>query len=313
MLHITEGPASKRYNGSMDAASTCKLAAWVAAFMGASGNADVVTPLPGMVLLRSTAPTELTPTLYEPVVCLVLQGRKETILGETTLELGPGQCLLVSHDVPVVARITEARRDAPYLAVVLRIDIALARSLYDEVRDALQDREPPCSVAVHDADPRLLDSVSRYARLAELTGDSLEAKIMTPLLLKEIHFRLLVAPHGAMLRELLPHDSRASHIARAITRIRRDFRAALAVPELARDAAMSESAFYKHFREITSSTPLQYQKTLRLLEARRLLLAGEHSVSTVAYKVGYESPSQFSREYARKFGVPPSTHLAPPR
>jgi AraC-like DNA-binding protein len=112
-----------------------------------------------------------------------------------------------------------------------------------------------------------------------------------------------------MLRELLRHDSHASHIARAIARIRRDFRTPLTVPELARAAAMSESAFYKHFRDITASTPLQYQKDLRLLEARRLLSTGEHSVSTAAYEVGYESPSQFSREYARKFGVPPSTHL----
>jgi hypothetical protein len=234
------------------------VSAQVAAFMARAGNVPVVTPMPGMVLLRHTAPTDLSPTLYEPVVCLVLQGRKETTLGETTLDLGPGQSLLVSHDVPVVARITEARRDAPYLAIVLRIDIALVRSLYDKISEALADREPPRSVAVHETDPRLLDCVSRYLLLAD---DPVEAKVMAPLVLEEIHFRLLMAPHGGMLRELLRHDSHASHIARAIARIRREFRTALAVRELARDAAMSESAFYKYFREITSSTRCGTRRT----------------------------------------------------
>ena len=117
------------------------------------------------------------------------------------------------------------------------------------------------------------------------------------------------APHAGMLRALLRHDSHASNVARAIAKIRQDFRASMAVPELAREVGMSVSSFHKHFKEITSSTPLQYQKELRLIEARRLLMGGGQSVTTVAFDVGYGSPNQFSREYTRKFGVPPSAHL----
>ena len=127
---------------------------------------------------------------------------------------------------------------------------------------------------------------------------------------REIHYRLLVAPFGGMLRRLIRHDSNASAIARAIGHIRGDIRSPIAIPDLARRVGMSASSFHKHFKTITSTTPLQYQKELRLLEARRLLKTGGASVTTVAYEVGYESPSQFSREYARKFGVPPSHDTA---
>ncbi|MBK7400694.1 MAG: helix-turn-helix domain-containing protein [Myxococcales bacterium] len=133
--------------------------------------------------------------------------------------------------------------------------------------------------------------------------------MLGPLVLKEIHYRLLVAPFGGMLRRLLRHDSQASAIARAIGHIRGDIRSPLAIPELARRVGMSTSSFHQHFKTITSTTPLQYQKELRLLEARRLL-AGGASVTATAFEIGYESPSQFSREYARKFGVPPSQDIA---
>lgn len=283
------------------------LAASVSAYMDRNGHgSETVRALPSLVLLRHLQPTEMTPTLYEPVVCLILQGRKETILGDITLDIGPGDSLLVSHDVPVTARITTASPSEPYLAMVLLLDLSLLRSLYEEVSEAIIEDAPARSAVLQQADSRLIDCLTRYLALA---GDPVETKVMAPLVLREIHFRLLMAPHGGMLRELLRHDSHASNIARAIARIRRDFRNSLAVTELAREIGMSASSFHKNFRAITSSTPLQYQKELRLLEARRLLATGDQTVSSVAYEVGYESPNQFSREYARKFGVPPSTHL----
>ncbi len=268
-----------------------------------------VVPLPGLALLRHDRPTELSPSLYQPVVCLILQGSKETMLGDDKVVLAPGQALVVSHDVPVVSRITTARKDRPYLAMIVGIDVSLLRSLYDEVGEAVGRSATTRSMVAHPADSRLIDSLSRYLALA---SDPVEARVMGPLLRKEIHFRLLMAPHGGMLRALLRHDSHASSIARAIAHIRREYRGALAVPELARDVGMSPSSFHKHFKDITATTPLQYQKELRLLEARRLLASGEHTVSTVAFDVGYESPNQFSREYARKFGVSPRQHLAVP-
>lgn len=286
---------------------TRELAERVSAHLrGADGERCIATPLPQVVLFGMSQTTELQPDLYEPIVCLILQGRKETTFGERTYEIGPGQSLLVSHDTPVLARITEASPEVPYISIVLRLDLALLRSLYDEMGEAAFALAPP-GPAISDADPRLIDCLARYLALVD---DPIEARVMSPMLLRELHFRLLMAQSGGMLRELLRHDSHASHIARAIALIKRDFRAAIAVPVLAREVGMSPSSFHKHFREITASTPLQYQKSLRLMEARRMLVSGEHSVSSVAYDVGYGSPNQFSREYVRRFGVPPSAHLA---
>ncbi len=265
--------------------------------------ANTAKPLEGLVLLRQSAPSPLEASLYETVLCLILQGRKQVSIGEQTLSFGPGECLLVSHDLPVRSRITHV----PYLALVLQVDIAATRKLYDEVAVSALESEHARAAQTHRADPALLDAFYRYLVLAESPAD---AKVLGPLVSKEIHYRLLTAPFGGMLRRLIRHDSEASAIARAIGYVRADIRAPIAVPELARRVGMSASSFHKHFKAITSTTPLQYQKDLRLLEARRLLRAGDTSVTAAALEVGYESPSQFSREYARKFGVSPSQDAA---
>ena len=285
------------------------LASQTAAYLAEhTSELPIARPVPGMLLFQQLQPSQSTPSLYEPVVCLILQGRKETTLGDTTLRLAPGDSLLISHDVPVIARITSASPKEPYLAIVLTLDLSLLRSLYEEVSEAIchDSIEGTSSAAVDKSDPRFIDCLSRYLALAD---DPLETKVMAPLLMREIHFRLLMATYGGMLRELLRHDSHASNIARAIARIRRDYRTSIAVPELAQEIGMSSSSFHKHFKAITSVTPLQYQKELRLLEAKRLLVVGGNPVSDVAYEVGYESPNQFSREFARKFGSSPSSHL----
>jgi AraC-like DNA-binding protein len=260
-------------------------------------------PMDGLLLLRQSSPSSFEASLYEPVLCLILQGRKQVSIGEQTLSFGPGECLLVSHDLPVCSRITKA----PYLALVLEVDVAAVRKLYDEVAESALDSERARAAETHRADPGLLDALRRYLALADSPAD---AKVLGPLISKEIHYRLLVAPFGGMLRSLIRHDSNASAIARSIGHIRGDIRSPIAIPDLARRVGMSASSFHKHFKTITSTTPLQYQKELRLLEARRLLKTGGASVTTAAYDVGYESPNQFSREYARKFGVPPSQDVA---
>lgn len=265
-----------------------------------AGTPQLVQPLPGLRLLRHPRVTAFEAAIYDPVVCLIVQGRKETTFGGRTLDARKGQCLLVSHDLPVVSRVLEA----PYLSLLLDVELGLLRSLYDEVADAGLDAVHASALEVHRADDELLDALHRYLALAESTTD---ARVLGPLIRKEIHYRLLTAPFGGMLRHLVRHDSHASAIARAIAHIRRDYRSSIAIPELARSVGMSPSSFHKHFKSVTSSSPLQYQKDLRLLAARQRLVAGEASVSTVAFEVGYESTSQFSREYARKFGVPPST------
>lgn len=260
-------------------------------------------PIDGLQVLRQDLPSSFEASLYEPVLCLILQGGKQVAIGEQTLSFGPGECLLVSHDLPVCSRITKA----PYLALVLEVDIATIRELYGKVTESALDSEHARAAQTHQANPGLLDALRRYLALADSPTD---AKVLGPLTSKEIHYRLLVAPFGGMLRSLIRHDSNASAIARAIGYIRDDIRSPIAIPDLARRVGMSASSFHKHFKTITSTTPLQYQKELRLFEARRLLTTGGASVTAAAFDVGYESPSQFSREYTRKFGVPPSQDLA---
>jgi len=269
----------------------------------------ITQPVDGLLLLRQGSPSSFEATLYEPVLCLILQGAKQVAIGGQTLSVGAGECLLVSHDLPVCSSITQV----PYLALVFEVDVATIRKLYDEVAESALGGEPAGNheraraAVTHRADPGLLDALSRYLALADSPAD---AKVLGPLISKEIHYRLLVAPFGGMLRSLIRHDSNASAIARAIGHIRGDVRSPIAIPDLARRVGMSASSFHKHFKTITSTTPLQYQKELRLLEARRLLTTGGASVTAAAYEVGYESPSQFSREYARVFGVPPSQDMA---
>jgi AraC-like DNA-binding protein len=269
----------------------------------ARSHAAIVEPMSGLRLLRQHAPSPSEPTLYNPVLCLILQGRKQVSIGDETLSFGPGECLLVSHDLPVYSSVTKA----PYLALVFEVDITAIRKLYDDVADTPLDDGPARSAQTHRASPALLDALLRYIALAD---SPTESKVLGPLTSKEIHFRLLMAPFGGMLRLLIRHDSNESAIARAIGYIRADIRSPITVPDLARKVGMSASSFHTHFKRTTATTPLQYQKELRLLEARRLLKVGSASVTTVSYEVGYESPSQFSREYTRKFGVAPSQDTA---
>lgn len=253
----------------------------------------------GLQILRRDSPSSFEALLYEPVMCLILRGEKEVSVGEQTLSFGAGKCLLVGTDLPVSSRI----RKAPYVALVFVVDVASVRKLYDEVAESLEEVARPRAAVTDRPGPELIDALLRYLMLADSPVD---AKVLGPLVAKEIHYRLLSAPFGGMLRSLLRVDSHASAVARAIAHIRSDLRSPIAIPELARRVGMSASSFHDHFKAITSTTPLQYQKELRLVEARRRLRTGSASVTSISYDVGYESPSQFSREYARKFGAPPS-------
>jgi AraC-like DNA-binding protein len=259
--------------------------------------------LTGLRVLRHRRPTVLQATLYDPVVCLILQGRKETTLAERRVEFGPGEALLVSHDLPVSSRITEASDEAPYLALMLALDFSLLRRLGDPVHAPLPGDDDALALDVHHAAPELVDAFGRYLALGDAPR---EREVLGPLVTTELHFRILQAPSSGMLRRLLREDTTTAGVARAIERIRAGFRDRLVVPELAQSVGMSASTFHQHFKAITRRSPLQYQKELRLLEAHRLLTAERARVSDVAFRVGYESPSQFSREYSRKFGTAPS-------
>lgn len=264
-----------------------------------------LTGIPGLIAVVSSRNRRVESTVYDPVMCLVLQGEKEAHLDDRVIRYHAGQSLIVSHAIPVRAGVIHASTDAPYVALVLRLDLNILRSLMDEI-GAVEPVEPvgPATHAMNvaDADAALNDAMVRLFRLSH---DPLEVSALAPLVLREVHFRLLRAQHGAMLRQLLVQDSPANRISRAISHIRGNYRVTLPVAELATTAGMSQSAFHEHFKTLTSTTPLQFQKDLRLLEARRLLVNGGTSVASAAFDVGYESPTQFSREYTRKFGVSP--------
>lgn len=255
-------------------------------------------PLPKLGILRHHRPTSFEAAIYQPVIILILRGRKETILGGDSFPMGVGECLLVSHDLPVIARVTKA----PYLALLFDVELDTLRDLYGEIADTSPLTTESRALSVHPCDPLLVDALARYVALV---GAQTDAAVLGPLITREIHYRLATAPCGGMLRSLIRHDSHASAIARAITQLRRDFRAPIEIAKLARSVGMSPSSFHKHFKSITASPPLQFQKALRLLEARRLLRTGATSVSAAAFDVGYESATQFSREYTRKFGASP--------
>ncbi|SHH75286.1 AraC family transcriptional regulator [Cognatishimia maritima] len=263
--------------------------------------------LPAAHIFQRNETSTFEAVVYNPVICLILQGKKEMRVGDQVIGLSEGTALLVSHDLPVTSKITEASPENPYLALILSIDLGILRSLYEQVGDALTDTQLAKSLSVSEADPAWLDPMARYIGLMDTL---LDAQVLGPMILKEIHFRLLMSPIGGMLRNLLAVDSHASRISKSIQRIRTDFRRPLVVGELAQVAGMSQSSFHEHFKSVTGTTPLQYQKDLRMIEARALLERGVPSVSVAGFEVGYESPTHFSRDYSRKFGCSPRNHLA---
>jgi AraC-like DNA-binding protein len=261
------------------------------------------TDVDGLLAFSNTTKTECSAAIYDPIMCLVLQGAKEAYIGGRVLRYGAGDTLIVSHAVPLESAVIQATPKQPFVALALRLDLALARSLYDEIDGIGETESDTYALNVAASDAALSDAVARLFRISQ---DPTEARALAPLVLKEIHFRLLRAQHGGMLRQLLRHDSPANRISKSIAIIRMNFRNTLSVANLATESGMSLSAFHEHFKSVTATTPLQYQKELRLLEAQRLLLSGNATVASAAFDVGYESPTQFSREFSRKFGLSPN-------
>ena len=244
------------------------------------------THVDGLYAFSSRNTTACSASIYEPIMCLVLQGAKEAYVADRVIRYQAGDVLIVSHALPVDSAIIQASPEAPYTALVIQLDLTLARGLVDEIGGFDAVESDLHSVNAAQSEMALVDAVCRLYRLSD---DPLEARALSPLIMKEIHFRLLRAKHGGMLRQLLLQESPASRISKTIAMIRRNFKSTIPVTELAAECGMSLSAFHEHFKSVTATTPLQYQKELRLLEARRLLLTGDTTVAVAAYDVGYES------------------------
>ncbi|MDF0600172.1 AraC family transcriptional regulator [Psychromarinibacter sp. C21-152] len=260
-------------------------------------------PIPGLSLTVTEAPMGPIHVVYRPSMCIVLQGAKISHLGETAYRYGAGNCLITSMDVPIRADIVGATPDAPYIAAVVTLDPATIADLLLELpADAPAAPPEPAALSVHPLSADLLDPLSRLMALAVRPRD---IPVLAPMIRREIVWQLLNGPQGGVLRQIGLTDSRTARIGRAIAWVRENFARTLSVPHLAALAGMSPATFHRHFKAATAMTPVQFQKSLRLQEARRLLLADGSDVAQVGFAIGYESPSQFSREYRRMFGAPP--------
>ncbi|MCF8481698.1 MAG: AraC family transcriptional regulator [Rhodospirillum sp.] len=270
------------------------------------------TPVPRLTLVRADGPSLPTPSIYEPLLCLGLRQRKEVSLGDRVFHLAPGRMLVASMDLPVTSTILDASPRDPYLTLVLTLDPGVISNLLLEMEDKVgvaptpsEGREPGLTVC--DAPEPLLDAC---ARLVELTSRPSEIPLLAPLVEREILYRVLGTVQGGALRRVALGDTHLARISRAIDRIRKTYAETPRMDDLALVAGMSPSSFHRHFKAATALSPLAFLKRIRLQEARRLLVSGKGTAANVAYAVGYESPSQFSREYARLFGAPPSRDAA---
>ena len=282
-----------------------ELAAAMTRYLDAQVDAEGIftTPIVGLALFRASQPALPSHTQYRRALCIVVQGAKQVSLGDKVLDYGELQCLIISFDMPVLGRVTRASAAVPYLAMVLDLDVQVMREVMEQLDNPPQpDDGVGPGIFVEDMVPPLTDCMIRLLRLLETPK---AIPVLYPAIMREVHFWLLTGTHARELCKLALPDSHTRRIADAIHLLRDNFARPIRVEELAAAARMSPSSFHQHFKASTTMTPLQYQKQLRLLEARRLMLANGANVSSAAYEVGYESASQFSREYSRMFGAAP--------
>ncbi|GHO87073.1 AraC family transcriptional regulator [Dictyobacter formicarum] len=262
-----------------------------------------VQPLQGLHLYRHSVPPEPVHSVTNPSVCVVAQGSKEFLLAESRYRYDPFHYLLVTVDLPTVGQILEASKERPYLGFRLDLVPTLVTSvMLDAGHASPRDRTDVKAIDVSPLDGNLLDATVRLVRLLD---SPTEAPVLLPLITREIVYRLLMGEQGARLRHLATPEGYSSRIARAVERLRHNFDQPLRVEQLARELDMSVSAFHQHFKAVTALSPLQFQKRLRLQEARRLMLSEDLDAQGAAYCVGYQDASHFNREYKSLFGVPP--------
>jgi AraC-like DNA-binding protein len=276
------------------------------------GTGICSTAMPHVSLIRADAPSTPTPAVYEASLCLIAQGSKRVSIGEHSVVYDAAHYLLVSVDLPLVGHVLDASPERPYLCCKIDLDAAMLADLMASEGGGMARTDLPV-LGVYPGDPDLIDAACRLVGLLD-RPDTIRA--LAPLIEREILYRLLTGPHGPMLRHVATAGSHLNQVSRAIAAIRRRFDAPIRIDDVAAEAGMSSSSLHVHFKAITRMTPLEYQKQLRLQEARRLMLAEGATASTAGFAVGYESPSQFSREYRRLFGAPPRAdverlHAAP--
>lgn len=263
------------------------------------------TPIPGLMLVTRGQPLVRTPGIYSPSICVVAQGCKRMHCGEASLTYDRDRYLINSLTMPAEAEIGDVSPERPFLGLVLKIDRSIVSRLMIEMTDRKWPDEPAASSGISISSPLTHRLKLKLISLLELLDDPLDRKILAPGLLYAVHYEVLRGPHGYLLRNCVLNGARASRISSIIHYIEENYHQPLDVESIARVAGMSQSSLHQYFRDATSMSPMQFVKRLRLHEARVLLLGGSPA-SVASYRVGYSSPSQFSREFKRFFGDPPS-------
>lgn len=269
------------------------------------------TPIPGLALTRYDENTSAIRCFYHPMVALVVQGFKRSMIGDHEANYGKNHCVVVGIDMPGVFHVTEASPQAPFLSLSVKLDRHIISQLITELPSIVTESTAPYNpVVVSKASEELLEA---FKRLVNLLDTPSRISVLAPLILREIHFYLLSGSQGGCLRLFNTNGTQANQIAQAISWLRENYTAPFRMEELARKVNMAPSTFNRHFKEVTNLSPLQFQKRLRLYEAERLMLLEGRDAGTAALMVGYESGSQFNREYKRLFGAPPRRDVAKKR
>ncbi len=265
-------------------------------------------PFPGFRLARSSKPTEPVHAVYQPALCFVAQGRKQALLGEEVFRYDPGHYLIYTVDLPLTFQVEEASKERPYLGFRLDLDPSLVASVRMESGIELRKGDARMkAMNVSPIDVNLLDAAVRLVRLLDSPA---EYKVLAPLITREIIFRLLSGGQGARLSHLMTSGGDMRRISKAIGHLREHFDQLLRMEDLAHELGMSVSGFHHHFKSVTAMSPLQFQKQIRLQEARRLMLGEDLDAASAGFRVGYEDPAYFSRDYKKLFGAPPQRDIA---
>ncbi|GGC64081.1 AraC family transcriptional regulator [Undibacterium terreum] len=273
-------------------------------------NRRTETGIPRVAMVQGAIPEHQLAAVYDPMINLILRGSKSMTVGGRSLHYDPATYFVMSVDLPAAGTVHPAKTGEPYLAVSLTLEAGIISNLLGDLPNTAERLHDAAGFSVAAVTPELLDAWLRMLRLMKHPAD---IPALAPVYEREILYRVLQGPMGWMLRDVALPDTALARVNVAIQRIRKEYAESLRVEELANSAAMSISAFHRHFKAVTALSPLQYQKQIRLLQARTLLLAAGYSVTAAAHEVGYQSSTQFSREYSREFGRPPgqdSTRIA---
>lgn len=270
-------------------------------------EADLIdSAVPGFRFFRRNEPTLPQCCFYKPMAILVLQGKKQTNLGNEAFTYTAGQCVVAGIDIPSAGRIVEASPDKPFLTLIVELNKQLIAELLPDIPCPENSVNSERGMGIMTAEDSLLDAFERLQDVEQIPD---KRKIMAPMILKEIHYLLLTSPLGNLLRAVYTQGTQSNQIAAAVAWLKENYAQPLKISELAHRVNMSESTFYRHFNQVTSISPIQYQKRLRLYEAQRLMLSDNKDAGTAGYMVGYDNAAQFSREYKRMFGLPPKSHI----